>query len=263
MDTAHCQRWRNGRDSYRPAGEVIETRKYEVAELAGEGSDTVARAFVCDHHYSGSYPAAIRRFGLYRGDELAGVAVYSMPRQPQLARLGVPWTNREALELARFVLLDDVAANGETWFLARSFHLLRREGWVALLSYADPAARTSSTGATTFGGHIGTIYQAHNAAYLGRSVGRVIHLLPDGSVLSDAVQSKIRLGKKGWRYGVRNLVAMGAPEPGDGEDMRQWLGRQRRNLCRPLRHPGNFTYLWAIDKRNRRHLPDSRPYPKL
>jgi hypothetical protein len=259
MKTTVCQRWREKRDTYRPAGEVIPTRQYEVAEIAGKGSDTIARTFVCTHHYSGSYPAAVRRFGLYRRDKIVGVAVYTMPRQPQLTRLGVPWTNRETLELARFVLLDDVEANGETWFLARTFRLLRQDGWVSMLSYADPAPRTSAAGRTTFGGHIGTIYQAHNAAYLGRSVGRVIHLLPDGSVLSDAVQSKIRLGKKGWQYGVRNLVAMGAPEPAKGEDMRLWLGRQRRSL----RHPGTHTYLWALDKRARRHLPDSGAYPKF
>ena len=30
------------------------------------------------------------------------------------------------VELGRFVLLDSVAGNGETWFLARSFDILRK-----------------------------------------------------------------------------------------------------------------------------------------
>ena len=50
-----CQRWRERRDSYRPAGEVIDPRRFEVAPIP---DDTTARAFVEAHHYSASYPAA-------------------------------------------------------------------------------------------------------------------------------------------------------------------------------------------------------------
>jgi ABC-type sugar transport system ATPase subunit len=39
----HAQRWRTGRASYRPAGEPLNTRAYEVASIKG---DAIARAFV-------------------------------------------------------------------------------------------------------------------------------------------------------------------------------------------------------------------------
>jgi hypothetical protein len=55
--TPPCQRWRDRRDSYRPAGEVIATQDYTVASLP---SDAVAKAFVQQHHYSGTYPAVRR-----------------------------------------------------------------------------------------------------------------------------------------------------------------------------------------------------------
>ena len=42
------QRWRDRRESYRPAGEPINPRLYEVAELAG---DREAKAFILAHHY--------------------------------------------------------------------------------------------------------------------------------------------------------------------------------------------------------------------
>ena len=40
------QRWRSGRASYRPAGEVIDPRSYGVAAIDGPGADNIARAFV-------------------------------------------------------------------------------------------------------------------------------------------------------------------------------------------------------------------------
>ena len=78
MLTSVAQRWRGGRAVYRPAGTVINPRRYEVAPIAG---DAEAREFVTRHHYSGSYPAARERVGLYRGGALVGVAVFSVPVQ--------------------------------------------------------------------------------------------------------------------------------------------------------------------------------------
>ena len=63
------QRWRLRRDSYRPAGEPINPRLYEVAELVG---DREAKAFIVTHHYSASYPNARFSFGLFTGGELVG-----------------------------------------------------------------------------------------------------------------------------------------------------------------------------------------------
>ena len=49
------QRWRLRRDSYRPAGEPLNPRLHEVAEVAG---DRGPKAFILTHHYSASYPSA-------------------------------------------------------------------------------------------------------------------------------------------------------------------------------------------------------------
>jgi hypothetical protein len=75
--TGVSQRWRGGRASYRPAGEPINTRLYEVAPIDGAGADNIARAFIEREHYSGSMPAARERVGLYRGAALVGVIVFS------------------------------------------------------------------------------------------------------------------------------------------------------------------------------------------
>jgi hypothetical protein len=65
------QRRLNRIGSFRSPDEIIDTRAYEVAELL---DDNTPKAFVEQHHYSGSYPAARARFGLYCGAQLAGPA---------------------------------------------------------------------------------------------------------------------------------------------------------------------------------------------
>lgn len=260
MLTNVAVRWREQAGSYRPAEEVIQTRQYEVADI---DSDKVAKGFVEQHHYSGSYPAARFRYGLYRRGALVGVAVFSHPPHNAVLTNVFPVPAVEAVELGRFVLLDDVPGNGETWFLARAFEQLRREGLVGVVSHSDPMPRRAADGAQVFGGHVGGIYQAHNAVYLGRLKPRPVLLLPDGTVFSDRAASKIRNGERGWRYAVEQLVAAGARPPGARADLRAWLAQVLARLARRERHPGNHKYAWALHRSMRRVLPASLPYPKL
>ena len=150
-------------------------------------SDKVAKAFVVEHHYSGSYPAARERVGLYRGAQLVGVAVFSIPAQPKALDV-LPGERETCVELGRFVLLDEVAANGESWFLARCFELLRGLGYTGVVSFSDPVPRVVA-GEVLFGGHVGRVYQATNASYLGRSAARTLRLLPDGAVAVHATHA--------------------------------------------------------------------------
>ena len=128
------QRWRLRRDSYRPAGEPINPRLYEAAELVG---DREAKAFIVTHHYSASYPNARFRFGLFTDGELVGVAVFSHPCNDRVLTSVFPVSASESVELGRFVLLDSVPANGERWFLARAFECLRRKGLAGVVSFSD------------------------------------------------------------------------------------------------------------------------------
>lgn len=259
-----AQRWRDRRDSYRPAGETIRTSAYEVAPIP---VDAGPKAFIVRHHYSASYPAARFRFGLYTGGKLAGVAVFSVPMTAAVLTSVFPCNPAAAAELGRFVLLDDVPANGETWFLGRCFDLLRGEGMEGILSTSDPVPRTAIGGRVVFPGHLGIIYQAFNGICLGRTKGRVIRLLPDGTVLSDRSIQKLRAWvrgetdkAKGWQYVAEMLVRHGATEPCR---RKEWLNCTLAALTRPLRHPGNHKYAWGLDRAMRKVLlPKARAYPK-
>lgn len=252
------QRWLDRRDSYRPAGEAIDTRQFEVAEMA---SDADAKAFVERHHYSACYPAARERFGLYHAGRLVGVAVFSHPCNDRVLTGTFPAvTAADAVELGRFVLLDSVPGNGETWFLARCFEQLRYKGLRGVVSYSDPVPRRTAVGALVFPGHLGTIYQAHNAVYLGRATPRTLRVLPDGSVLSARAISKLQTRVKGWQYTADLLVRWGAEKP--GRDLRDWARHWIPALTRGLRHGGNHKYAWGLDRHVRKTLPLSLPYPK-
>lgn len=261
MTATSCQRWRERRDSYRPAGEPIDPSRYGV-EVVEERD---AKRFVIAHHYSASMVAARVCVGLFRSrawitSELVGVAVFSVPAGP--AVLGRWFDKVPAVELGRLVLLDEVPANGESWFVARAFRALRRElpDVRGVLSFSDPVQRVSADGRVTVPGHIGMVYQALNGAHLGRSTPRTLIVAPDGSILSERALSKLRTGDRGADYTYALLKRWGAPgrrldEPG-ADYVRRALAD--RNLFRRVRHPGCLAYGWRLDGIRLA----SRPYPK-
>lgn len=254
------QRWNGGRDSYRPAGEVINPSEYDVAPIR---TDSVAKAFILEHHYSGSYPAARFRHGLYRHGELVGVAVFSHPCSNRVLTKVFPLKDaKDAVELGRLVLLDEVPGNGESFFVAQAFRLLRQEGIAGVVSFSDPVRRTTADGTVVLPGHVGTIYQALSATYLGRGDGRLLKILPDGTSFNHRAEQKIRRREQGWRYAAARLEAFGADPLTESVDSAAWLETWLPQLTRPLRHRGNHKYAWGFHRTMRKALPLSRQYPK-
>jgi hypothetical protein len=251
-----CQRWTAHRAVFvRPDGATFGPHAWEVAEIP---DDTTARAFVEAHHYSGCYPAARRRFGLYHRADLVGVAVFSQPMAADALR---PFPRDAAMELGRFVLLDRVPFNAESWVIRRCLEVLAREGVEGVVMFSDPEPRTDAAGALTFRGHHGTIYQASGAVYAGRATPRTLKLLADGTVVSARTLSKIRSRERGWRYAVAQLVAAGAPSPTG--DLAAWLRAVLPTVTRTVRHHGNHRYLMPVSAAAKRCLVGAGlPYPK-
>lgn len=257
-----CQRWLEGRHTYRAAREVIDTKHLDVGEL----DELTAKAFIETHHYSKRYPAARFRFGLYDRGELAGVAVFSRPWRPEVLTNPFPWLDHvdQAAELGRFVLLDHVGSNGETWFLRRCRRRLRGR-LRAFVSFSDPTPRRALDGSEVFPGHIGTIYQADNAVYRGTTNPATLWLLPDGTVFSNVANGKIRRGLVGWRSCAAELERFGAdpiaPDANDSERI-HWLERWRTEITRPMRHRGLHRYTFTLDRAVPRAYDPRRAYPK-
>jgi hypothetical protein len=261
MITDNCQRWELGRESRRPAGELIKTSAFDVEPIAKAAT---ARDFVKRHHYASSCSSTAHRFGLYQRGELVGVACFGPPPSMNAHRAVFPTLSiKEAVTLGRLVLLDQVPGNGESWFIARCFELLRDRGIVAIESCADPQPRTTDRGELLFRGHLGIVYQATNGRYIGKTDVNTLRLFPDGTVFSKRASIKLLRGERGAQGAVDQLVRWGAAPLQAGEDVASWLELWRGKLTRTMRHQGNHRYLWCLDKRRRDVLRAAQlPYPK-
>ena len=119
-----------------------------------------ARRIVGNYHYLGETRFLHKeRFGLYAGGQLIGAAIYgglSAPETPKSA-FGLPRGNYpELLELHRLVLMPLMnGSNFGSYLLGRSLRQLKKDGYRAVISYADA------------GLHIGYVYQATNFSYHG------------------------------------------------------------------------------------------------
>jgi hypothetical protein len=261
LDADHAQRWTARRAIFRRRAHDFRPRDYEIAPI---DRDRVARAFIEQHHYSASYPAAQDRFGLYRGGVLVGVAVFGRSSRDAVLTNVFAAPVEPLRELSRLVLLDEVPFNAESFFVSRCLKALARERQVTgVVSFSDPVLRTTAGGDPVFLGHWGTVYQSLNATFLQRSTPRTLRLLPDARVLSDRAIQKVRAGERGWRAVVALLVGAGAApcdDAADSAERRAWLQHWLPILTRPLRHPGNFRYAWSLGAPLA--MPAGTPYPK-
>ena len=260
------QRWRERRATFRPGAEVIDPTRYGVEPI---DSDRLAADFVKKHHYSGSFPSARVRVGLYRQrqwftPELVGIAVFGTPASEKVLPKWTGQAPREAVELSRFVLLDDVEGNGETWFLSRAFRVLEqaKPEVRAVLAFSDPVARVDEAGETVTPGHIGAIYQSFSGRFVGRADASLKVLAPDGRDVTKPLLDKIRQEKRGRDYAMRALTAWGAPARRPGEEGAAYVARALvEGPFRRYRHPGNLAYVWPLAHSARRVLPAEQPRP--
>ena len=257
MLTTRSQRWRERRSTYVENLTTIDPRAYAVDVIA----PARARKFVAAHHYLATYPAAQLAVGLFGpgGDTsgLAGVAVFAVPTTGAVVTRHTGLDNPgQGCVLARFVLTDDVAGNGETFFLARALRHLRREkpAIEAVVSYADPAA-----------GHVGQVYAALSGAYRGQMPQRTAYRVR-GIALSGRTLSKIRLDEPGAGGAIDQVVQLGIEPPRASETPPTWLARlsRERQVVRAT-HPGLHAYCFALTRRARRAGRDlaHKPYPKI
>jgi hypothetical protein len=265
------QRWWHGQHSFaRRSQGGFDPGRYDVTPI----SDPVAKSYVEQMHYSGSYVAASRRYGMFLhtddGPDLVGVAVFAIPAQAKVLTNVFPGLRPyvESLELARFVLegqplppasegpvpAQRAPGNSESWFLGECLRYLANDGVAGVVSFADPVPRRVA-GKLLFPGHIGTIYQASNAVLTGRSTARYVTVLPDGTSLSDRAMQKVRGQEVGHSYVERRLLALGARRLRAGVNPARWLTDALDDVhAARLRHRGCLRYAMLTSRAARRHV---------
>lgn len=265
------QRWRERRCRWVPSGPAFTPARYSVGEI----SERDAAAFVTRHHYSRSWPSTTIRYGLTRHDdsELVGVLTLGVPMSNKVLTNPFPTLepNRESMELNRLVLLDEVPANGESWFCARAFKAAAHRGVRGVVAFSDPIPRTIvEDGACREikPGHLGIVYQALGFDALGRGTRRSLIMLPDGSVLTARARAKVTSRERGHQGVVERLQGLGAaPAPPQGS-LGAWLAGSLDQIgARTVRHPGNYRYALRIGRTRaeRTRTPigmATTPYPK-
>lgn len=252
------QRWLNRKVRYRPPGEIFNPRFAEVAPI----DEGIAKEFVRRHHFSGTYPAARFRAGIFikepfRRERIGGCAVFSVSMTNAVI---TRWLDVDeplhGIELGRLVLLDDplLTTNAESWFMARAFRLLR-EALPAIrgvVAFCDPVPRLDAAGRLTKPGHTGVTYRALSASYRGMTSPRTHLATPDGWIASPRALSKIRGEERGAAYALRQLEEHGGVLRRQFEPGTDYIERlKREGVLRPLRHSGNLSFTWQWDRHGR------------
>ena len=196
------------------------------------------------------------------------MAVLSTPVTPKTLPMVFPELDpSRAAELGRFVLLDRVPANAESWFLgavryraARPAVLLdpkkkddpeylkKKAPLLGMMMFSDPVARVNlETRQIIKPGHWGTAYQASGCRYLGTSDKSVEAVFRDGTVFNRRTMQKIRAQEQGHSYAEKMLTDRGARPMRPGENPARWM-RDALNDTGAARfeHPGKFKYGIAL-----------------
>jgi hypothetical protein len=290
MSDDPCMRWGpGGRQSWRRRSDGgFDSSRYQVREIRLRE----AKPFVLENHYLATMPSARRCYGLFEAPRarLVGVAVLSYPTSEKTIPSVFPELDPiEAADLGRFVLLDEVPANGD-YFLGHVRRLAALPSGLTepgkdkddareenkkiplrgLVMFSDPVARRRGDGTLITPGHVGTIYQASGFKGLEPSGRSVEAVLPDGTVFGRRTMQKIRAQEQGHRYAEERLIAWGARPMRPGEKPAAWL-REALDAAgaRKFTHPGKFRYAVALgeSKADRRAVliagaRDHRSYPK-
>lgn len=137
----------------------------------------LATEVVVARHYLHRAPPISHSYGLFWGDEIAGVVTLGTPPSRHLQYGVCSQLPSRVIELNRLWVTDELPRNTESWFVARVLHLLPP---LIIVSYADTAK-----------GHMGYVYRALNFRYAGwtdmdRRSPRVDYIPASGGHTRDA-----------------------------------------------------------------------------
>jgi len=154
-------------------------RKYALAMKKFRGWDDGIRRlknefveeFLLKNHYLKTLPIGTTNYGLIKNGNLVGVAAIGSPSNPGVAgSIFGEDKIKQVMELRRFALVPGLEKNTASEFLSGVIKMIRvdfKDVW-GLISFADPEQ-----------GHLGIIYQAVGALYLG-CANTISVIKPDG-----------------------------------------------------------------------------------
>jgi hypothetical protein len=197
---------------------------------------TTAKKLCEDHPHAGTLPNSSKYYmvAYYRGKPM-GLAVWGygiVPRQTPRKLFGDEGKIGDYLELCRFFVYDDAPLNAASQFLSITHKILKKH----------TKRKWLYTYAAGFQGLIGTIYQAANYDFIGKTLCNAFIYVPNVGLIHSIAQ---------WhRYGKQGLKHLSGIYPG----AKLWCGY-------------NFKYIyWLCDKKEKQRLMNHakfeiQPYP--
>lgn len=142
--------------------EWMNPRGIEVRPIEGDDELDVFDNMVRKHYLGGAHKNINIRLGIFVDNKMIGIAAYGPPTFPLISKqLGLQ--SGEVYELRRFYTEQNHIHNLESQALSIANSELKniKPNVKVVVTYADPQQ-----------GHIGTLYQATNAKYLGKGSGK-------------------------------------------------------------------------------------------
>jgi len=184
--------------------------------------------YIQSHHYSKTCsPNPYPCYGLFENNKLIGALAFAVPCSENVCSsfFGKEY-KRNVLELHRLHIIDCTPINTESWFISQSLKLLKHQvpSIYGVVSFADASEN-----------HKGTIYQATNAYYLGKTSSAIFYRDKEGRLRHP--RQKTHIDGKRVTYNVDLLDAK----------KRGWIPEKRLGKHR-------YFYLLANDKRHKKDL---------
>lgn len=184
-------------------------------------------------HYTNTGGSNLWNYGLWDGVTLVGVISYNLPTMPACKAFFGPEKWEWVIHMGRLVCADNAPKNVESRLIANSFRLLKID---------RPQARAVITYAAAGVGHIGYVYQATNAFYLGTTAA-------DRYLIDD----------KGRRRSPRSR-----PDSKNGSEKERYEAAG----WKVLEEPGKHRYIYLLGNKSERREAQKYlqfpilPYPK-
>lgn len=129
-----------------------------------EISKKLANRIQIKNHYLHTKASCIRGFGLFYGNDIIGVILYGNPTAPTTIDICGLEERKNVIEITRLWIADGTPKNTESYFIGNTVKMVDKD---IIIAFADPEYH-----------HIGTVYQASNFIFTGKSErgGRVISI---------------------------------------------------------------------------------------
>jgi hypothetical protein len=207
---------------------------FELSKITMKTVDyDTAKLYIEKNHYSHKIPQAVKyRFGFYYEDQLVGCCIYSVPANCHcISCLFDNESQQICIELSRFYGEDITCKNFESYCISKTFESLKNK-YDLILSYADSYFK-----------HVGTIYQALNFLYLGKTAPEIRYFYNNQLITRRALGR----GKTTEKEDKEKLLNLGAKQ---------------------IKMPGKYKYIYFICNRRRKKELLKKlkckvlPYPK-